>query len=104
MNSRIVFFLLGALWIIPSAIFAQNGDSRMNPDSVNSALVPAVGYSSNQGLAGGAVFSRINATGDIKPFKSYLKGSAMVSTKGFVDVEAVHERTRNFGRPIRSTV
>lgn len=103
MDIRTVFFF----WFfctITTAVFGQNSNTETNSDSLNSALVPAVGYSSNQGFAGGLLYSRHNNTGDIEPFKSYLKGSAMVSTKGYVEVKGAYQRTRNFGRPVRSTL
>lgn len=103
MDIKTAFFLLLCSCVASTTAFGQHkNDDEANPDSLNSALVPAVGYSSNQGLAGGLMFSRHDNTGDIEPFKSYLKGSALVSTKGYVEVEGEYERTQNFGRPVRS--
>lgn len=71
-------------------------------DSLSSALVPVVSYSSNEGFVGGGLYNRYDYSGHIKPFKNYLKSSALVSTKGFIEVEGRFEQTRTFDRNIRS--
>jgi len=71
-------------------------------DSVSNALVPVLGYSSNEGFIGGAIYNRYDYRGNIKPFRNYLKSSALISSKGFIEVEARYEQTRSFGRHIRS--
>ncbi len=71
-------------------------------DSLSSALVPVVSYSSNEGFVGGALYNRYDYAGNIKPFKNYLQSSALVSTKGFIEVEGRFEQTQTFNRNIRS--
>ncbi|PAU94512.1 hypothetical protein CK503_06870 [Aliifodinibius salipaludis] len=75
---------------------------QVGPDSVSTALVPAAGYSSNEGLLGGLIFSRYDYRGNQQPFKNLLETSAIATTKGFFEVEARYEQTRTFGREIRS--
>lgn len=74
----------------------------VGPDSVATAVIPAVSYSSNEGLIGGVVFNRFNYKGNIKPFRNYMQAMALASTKGFVEVEGRYEQTRSFGSDIRS--
>jgi hypothetical protein len=74
----------------------------VGPDSIAIAFVPAVSYSSNEGLVGGLIYNRLNYKGGVRPFKNYLQSTALVSTKGFVEVEGIYEQTRSFGRDIRS--
>lgn len=81
---------------------AQMMGGPVGADSISTALVPVVSYSSNEGFVGGALYNRYDYNGSIKPFKNYLQSSALVSTKGFVEVEARFEQTRTFGRNIRS--
>ncbi|MGK7370862.1 MAG: ShlB/FhaC/HecB family hemolysin secretion/activation protein [Candidatus Halalkalibacterium sp. M3_1C_030] len=72
-------------------------------DSVQSALIPAAGYSSDVGLMGGVLYSRYDYSGNIRPFNNYMKSTAVISTKGFVKVEGLFEQTQTFGRNIRSS-
>ncbi|MEL7833678.1 hypothetical protein [Fodinibius sp. Rm-B-1B1-1] len=78
----------------------------MNPqvgqDSVSTALVPAIGYSSNEGLLGGLIYSRYDYRGNVAPFNNLFESSAIATTKGFVEVEATYEQTKTFGRDLRS--
>lgn len=101
---RVLFLLWSIICIASTTLSAQDKNKETKSDSLASALVPAAGYSSNEGLVGGIIYSRYNYTGDVEPFKSHLKSSALVSTNGYVKVRGKYERTRNFGRPIRSTL
>ncbi|WP_138431416.1 ShlB/FhaC/HecB family hemolysin secretion/activation protein [Fodinibius saliphilus] len=83
---------------------AQLLGGGVGADSISTALVPAFGYSSNEGFVGGAIFNRYNYKGGIAPFKNYLKSSAIVSTKGFVEAEMKYEQNRSFNRDIRTSV
>lgn len=71
-------------------------------DSVTNALVPAFGYSSNEGFVAGAVYNRYDYRGNAKPFNNYLESSALVSTKGYIEVEGRYEKSRSFNRNFRS--
>lgn len=77
-------------------------DPEVGKDSVSTALVPALGYSSNEGLLGGIIYSRYDYRGNVDPFNNLLESSAIATTKGFVEVEATYEQTKTFGRDLRS--
>lgn len=74
----------------------------VGPDSLANALVPVFSYSSNEGFVGGVLYNRYDYNGTIEPFKNYLQSSALVSTKGFIEVEGRFEQTRTFNHNIRS--
>lgn len=98
------YFLLIALFVLASAISvqAQVMESQVGQDSLSTALVPAVGYSSNEGLLGGLIFSRYDYRGNEQPFNNVLESSAIATTKGFIEVGATFEKTQSFGRELRS--
>jgi len=83
---------------------AQIPGRSAGPDSVSNAVVPVLSYSSTEGFVGGAVYNRYDFSGNIRPFRSYLQSSGLVSTKGFVELEGKYEQTRTFGQRIRTTV
>jgi hypothetical protein len=76
--------------------------SQVGPDSLSSALIPAAGYNSNEGVILGAIYNRYNYKGAVRPFKNYLESSAIISTKGFIELQARYQQTQSFGRDIRS--
>jgi len=88
--------------LIGSSGKAQMVVSQGGQDSVSTALVPAFGYSSNEGFLGGIIFSRYDYRGKQRPFNNLLETSTIATTKGFVEVNARYEQTRTFGREIRS--
>jgi len=94
----ISFFLL----VFTGSAFAQMLGKQVGSDSLSSALIPAAGYNSNEGVILGAIYNRYDYEGTVKPFKNYLESSGIVSTKGFVELQARYEQTRSFGRNIRS--
>jgi outer membrane protein assembly factor BamA len=69
---------------------------------VHYSLVPVLGYSSDTGLIGGVVLQRFNYGDGRSPFLSNLKADFTVSTKADLISELNYERTRLFGRDIRS--
>lgn len=81
---------------------AQVMNPQVGPDSVSTALVPALGYSSNEGLIGGLIYSRYNYKGNQPPFKNLIESQALITTKGFIDVQGTYEQTQTFDRDIRS--
>jgi len=87
---------------VGSTLQAQMVGGPVGTDSVSTAVVPVVSYSSIEGFIGGALYSRYDYRGNVRPFRNYLQSSALVSTKGFVEVEGRYEQTRTFGRNIRS--
>ena len=103
MATRLVIFTFALLIIGTDVSQAQQPMGRKLPaDSVMSSVFPLVSYNSNEGFVGGAIYNRYNYKGNIRPFKSYLESRALISTKGFVDVEGRFEQTRSFGQNIRS--
>lgn len=77
---------------------------QIGADSVKAAFVPVVGYNSNKGLVGGAIYSRYDYRGNTNPFNSYLKASALASTKGFLEVKGNYEKTESLGSNIRTKI
>ncbi len=73
-------------------------------DSLVHALLPVISFTSNEGLMGGTIYNRYDYRGDVEPFHNYTESSALISTKGFIQVSGRYERTRTFGRNIRSTI
>ena len=96
----LLLFLI--IFLTGTSVNAQVMGPQGEPDSVSTAIVPAAGYSSNEGFIGGVIFSRYDYRGNHKPFNNLLETSAIASTKGFVEVEARYEQTQTFGREIRS--
>lgn len=72
-------------------------------DSVKKAFLPVAGFSTDVGIMGGAIFSRYDYRGDIRPFNNYIKSTAVTSTRGFIKFEGLYEQTRTFDSDIRST-
>lgn len=76
----------------------------MERDSLSSTLVPVVSYSSDEGVIGGVIYDWRNDRGTIEPFRSRLKGQALVSTRGFVEIKGTYEQTESWGGSIRSVI
>lgn len=83
---------------------AQLLSTEMGPDSTKNAFIPVFSYSSDIGFAGGAVFGHYDYRGNIRPFNKYIEASAIVSTKGYVKVNGLFEKTSSFGTNIRSKI
>lgn len=81
---------------------AQTVPRPVGGDSLSTALVPVAGYSSDEGFIGGAVYNRIDYRGGHVPFHNYLEAKALVTTKGFVQVEGRYEKLGAFGRDLRA--
>lgn len=99
---RYFFFSIVLLLSCSSVSVAQLVGGSVGADSVNNAIVPVVSYSSIEGLVGGAIYNRYDYSGTTRPFKNYLESAALVSTKGFIEVDGRFEQTRTFDRNIRS--
>lgn len=100
LRRTVLVFIL--IFVFAGSAAAQMLGKAVGPDSLSSALLPAFGYSSNEGVIGGIIYNRYDYQGKAVPFDNYLESTAVVSTKGFVKVQAQYEQTRNFGRDIRS--
>lgn len=93
--------------LLALALCAESARGQMIPapsdgDSVNTALLPVLGYTSDEGLIGGAVYNRIDYRDAPPPFRTYLSATALFTTKGFVQADGRYERTGAFGRELRS--
>ena len=102
MKIRKLLLLFVGLLCTAGPMRAQMMGGPVGADSLSSAVVPVVSYSSIEGLVGGALYNRYDYRGSVQPFRNYLQSSALVSTKGFIEVKARYEQTRSFGQPIRS--
>ncbi len=97
------FFL--SLWLLAFGVKAQAQllPEPAGPDSVRNAFFPVAGYSSDVGLMGGAIYNRYDYSGNTRPFNSYLQSAAVISTKGFIKLEGLYEKTNAFDSDLRST-
>ncbi|MDR8392500.1 BamA/TamA family outer membrane protein [Aliifodinibius sp. S!AR15-10] len=98
----VIAFLLGFFTLSSLPARAQVGVGPVGADSVQSSLFPALAYDSDIGLVGGGLFSRIDYTGNAKPFNNYIKSTALISTKGMFNFEFEYDQTQTFGTDIRS--
>ncbi|MDX1638810.1 MAG: BamA/TamA family outer membrane protein [Balneolaceae bacterium] len=83
---------------------AQIGVGAVGTDSVQSTLFPALAYDSDLGIIGGGLYSRIDYSGNVSPFRNYIKSTGLVSTKGMFSFEFEYEHTRSFGTNLRSSI
>lgn len=83
---------------------AQRLMGQIGTDSVSTSWFPVFGYSSDIGFLGGAVYSRHDYQGNVKPYNNYLKAAAMATTKGFVKIEGEYIQTLSLNSNIRSAV
>ncbi|HEX6982422.1 MAG TPA: hypothetical protein VF181_06650 [Balneolaceae bacterium] len=95
-------FLFVIVAVVHQTASAQKANRPAAKDSVIHAFIPGISYSSNEGLIIGGLYNRFDYRGGIKPFNNYLEASALASFKGFIEVEGSYEKTRSFGRKIRS--
>jgi len=79
-------------------------DEEDTEGGVHYSIVPMLGYSSDTGLLGGGVLQRFNYGDGVSPFLSNLKMDAIFSTNGDILSEFNYQRTRSFGRDIRSEI
>lgn len=92
------------IFAVSSSLSAQLINSKAGADSLSSTLVPAVSYSSDEGVIGGILYDRKSFKGTVQPFRSRLKGKALASTLGFIEVEAKYIRTESWNSNIRSVI
>ena len=96
-----------SLFLLPIVLNVQAQTlpgSRIDADSVSTAFIPVLGYSSSVGLLAGGVFSRFDYRGNPSPFNNLKKIQGIISTKGFFNVEMSYEKTQAFGKDIRLTL
>lgn len=77
---------------------STGGDNR----GVNYSFYPILGYSSDIGFFGGGLFQRINYADRNRPFLSNTVVDATGSTRGKWAGAFEYERTRLFGKPMRT--
>lgn len=87
-----------------SSVSGQLLTKEADADSVESTIVPAVSYGSDKGLIGGILYDRKNYKGHIEPYRNRLRGKALASTLGFVEVEANFEQTKTWNSSVRSVI
>lgn len=97
-NVLLGLFLFG---LISNSVQAQINTSQK--DSIALGILPALSYSSDFGLFGGAIFSRYNYGINDKPFKNSLLGSAILSTKGYVQIQVLFDKVRHFDTDYRAS-
>lgn len=78
--------------------------SSVEEDSISTAIIPIVGYSSDIGLLFGGLFSRYDYRGNTRPFNNLKQVQAIMSTKGFINAEVLYEKTNTFGKRVRTTI
>ncbi|WP_340105001.1 BamA/TamA family outer membrane protein [Rhodohalobacter sp. 8-1] len=92
--------------IIVGLLLPICGYSQLMSDSemrgVNHSFYPIVGYSSDLGFFGGGLFQRIDYADGIRPFLSNTVVDVTGSTRGKWAGAFEYERTRMFGRPLRT--
>lgn len=96
------FFLLIWISFLPfSFLKAQSGSSsKQNStkvDSVEFAILPALGYNSDWGIVGGGILSRYSYKNDINPFHSYFTVFALASTNGLFASSFFFDKPNIFG-------
>lgn len=88
-------------FLISSSVQAQT--NAIEKDSIALGILPALSYSSDYGVFGGAIFSRFNYGKNEVPFKNSLLGSAILSTKGYVQIQFVFDKVRHFDTDYRAS-
>ncbi len=73
-----------------------------NARGVNYSFYPILGYSSDIGFFGGGLFQRIDYADGKRPFFTNTLADLTGSTNGHWAGSVEYERTRTFGRPLRS--
>lgn len=81
---------------------AQMPAQEVGADSLINAFVPALGYNSDQGFVVGALFARYDYRGHAEPFNRFLESSALISTKGYIELDVTYEQMNSLGTNIRS--
>lgn len=93
--------LVALFTLLPCTGYTQTLEERDN-EGTNHTIVPVVGYSSDFGFLGGALYQRINYADGKKPFLSNFVADVTGSTNGKWGSMFEFERTELFERPIRT--
>jgi outer membrane protein assembly factor BamA len=104
---RVFYFLLAVCFLSAGTVEAQLlniPDEEDRKGGVHYSLVPLLGFSSDTGIIGGALFQRFNYGEGRSPFLSNLKIDAIVSTNADLLSEINYQRTRTLGTDIRSEI
>lgn len=70
-------------------------------ENVNWSILPAVAYTSDYGLFGMGIFTRINYGEDVSPYLSNMRIDLSASTRNKYESMFIYERTSLLGSPIR---
>ena len=98
------FIFLAAVivcFLTPLRSYAQ-GPVENQSKGLNYSFYPVFGYSSDIGFFGGGLFQRIDYADGIRPFLTNTIIDLTGSTKGQWVTSLEYEKTRMFGRPLRS--
>lgn len=74
----------------------------MGADSVSTAIIPVISYSTDLGFIFGGIYSRYDYTGNTMPFNNLKQAKALISTKGYINAQMLYEKTNSFGSDIRT--
>lgn len=98
-----LFILVFAL-VFAGEVPAQVMPETTGPDSVATAILPVAGYNSDIGFLFGGIYSRYDYTGNRDPFRSLQQAKVLASTKGYIQVEGLYEKTDSPAQDFRTTV
>ncbi|MGM0506044.1 MAG: BamA/TamA family outer membrane protein [Bacteroidota bacterium] len=98
--SRVRFLLLFLLLFFPCA--TAWGQQKLEPrGSVERSLLPVLGYTSDSGLFGGALWQRNEYVGERTLYRNRQLIQLLASTRGELGLQAEHERVATEIRPTR---
>jgi len=75
---------------------------KVKPDSTVFGFLPAISYTSDFGFFAGGVINYYNFGQNEKPFKNQWIGAAILSTKGYVQLQSFYEVARHFDTDFRA--
>lgn len=103
--ARFKIVLIIACLILPAVrVVAQNIFTETTPrDSINFAFSPVLAYTSDEGFVFGGMGSRTDYRNNVLPYWSYFSTKALVTTKGFLELDVHYDKIKTFGSNIRSS-
>lgn len=93
-----------ACWLVAfQPLVAQtNFLDEPEKDTIATAVLPAIAYSSDLGLLGGLIFNRHDYTGNVKPFNNHMASIAIFSTKGYIESYVAFDNTNTLNTDWRT--
>jgi len=98
--SILVFLLLLTSGSLIAQVLPASEPEELS-DNVNWSVLPAVAYTSDYGLFGMGIFTRINYGEDVSPYLSNMRIDLSASTRSKYEGMFMYERTSLLGSPIR---